>query len=223
MPGRRRRRWGFLLARDGRRPGRLRHRPADSWPGRVGNWPPGWGKIGALTRPSHGPPLRRAAARGLMGSNRWLRNSVVYLLIIIGVIVVVTTILPSLGGGNEKPFTEVVDMAKSNSLARIVVDGNTLTAYPQGQQQQQRAGAVHRPPRLQHRHLYRAGRKRGHRGRADGRHRGVQGLQRVQPFRGAAAELPAADFLRRADSVYDAPGPGQQQPDAELWPQPGAG
>ena len=65
-----------------------------------------------------------------MGSNRWLRNSVVYLLIIIGVIVVVTTILPSLGGGNEKPFTEVVAMAKSNDLARIVVDRNTLTVYP---------------------------------------------------------------------------------------------
>ena len=65
-----------------------------------------------------------------MGSNRWLRNSFVYLLVIIGVIVVLYTLLPSFGGKNEVPLTTVVAMAQHNEIREIIVDGNKLTVVP---------------------------------------------------------------------------------------------
>ena len=65
-----------------------------------------------------------------MGSNRWLRNSFVYVLVIIGVIVVFYTLLPSFGGSNERPLTTVVSMAKNHEIREILVDGKHLTVYP---------------------------------------------------------------------------------------------
>ena len=57
-----------------------------------------------------------------MGNNRWLRNSFVYLMIIIGVIVIFYTLLPSFGGTSEEPLTTVVAMAKNNDIREIVID-----------------------------------------------------------------------------------------------------
>ena len=65
-----------------------------------------------------------------MGSNRWLRNSLVYLLVIIGVIVVFYTFLPSFGGRDERPLTTVVSMAKNHEIREILVDGKKLTVFP---------------------------------------------------------------------------------------------
>ena len=65
-----------------------------------------------------------------MGSNRWLRNSFVYLLVIIGVIVVFYTFLPSFGGRDERPLTTVVSMAKNHEIREILVDGKKLTVFP---------------------------------------------------------------------------------------------
>ena len=65
-----------------------------------------------------------------MGNSRWLRNSFVYLMIIIGVIVIVYTLLPN-WGGNDKPITDVIGMAKSGEIKEIVVDGKKLTVYQQ--------------------------------------------------------------------------------------------
>ena len=67
-----------------------------------------------------------------MGSNRWLRNSFVYLMIIIGVIVIFVTLLPSFGGPSEEPLTTVVAMAKNGDIREIVVDGKKLTVVPRG-------------------------------------------------------------------------------------------
>ena len=67
-----------------------------------------------------------------MGNNRWLRNSMVYLMIIIGVIVIFYTLLPSLGGPSEEPLTTVVAMAKNNDLREIIIDGRKLTVFPRG-------------------------------------------------------------------------------------------
>ena len=66
-----------------------------------------------------------------MGSNRWLRNSFVYLLVIIGVIVIFYTLLPGIGGGNELPITTVISMAKNNEIREIVADGKKLTVMPE--------------------------------------------------------------------------------------------
>ncbi len=67
-----------------------------------------------------------------MGNNRWLRNSFVYLMIIIGVIVIFYTLLPSFGARSEEPLTTVVAMAKNNDIREIVVDGRKLTVFPRG-------------------------------------------------------------------------------------------
>ena len=65
-----------------------------------------------------------------MGNRRWLRNSFVYLMIIIGVIVIFYTLLPGLGGSDDVPFSTVIAMAKSNEIRKIDVDGDKLTVYP---------------------------------------------------------------------------------------------
>ncbi len=65
-----------------------------------------------------------------MGSNRWMRNGFVYLLVIVGVVVIFYTLLPSFGGTTEEPLTTVISMAKANEIREIKVDGEKLTVYP---------------------------------------------------------------------------------------------
>ena len=65
-----------------------------------------------------------------MGNNRWLRNSFVYLMIIIGVIVIFYTMLPSFGAASEEPLTTVIAMAKNDDIREIVIDGRKLTVFP---------------------------------------------------------------------------------------------
>jgi len=67
-----------------------------------------------------------------MGNNRWLRNSFMYLMIIIGVIVIFYTLLPSFGARSEEPLTTVVAMAKNNDIREIVIDGRKITVFPRG-------------------------------------------------------------------------------------------
>ena len=65
-----------------------------------------------------------------MGNNRWLRNGVVYLLVIVGVIVIFYTLLPSFGASSDVPLTTVVAMAKNDEIREIAVDGRKLTITP---------------------------------------------------------------------------------------------
>ena len=65
-----------------------------------------------------------------MGKNRWLRNGVVYLLVIVGMIVIFYTLLPSFGASNDVPLTTVVAMAKNDEIREIAVDGRKLTITP---------------------------------------------------------------------------------------------
>lgn len=65
-----------------------------------------------------------------MGKNRWLRNGVVYLLVIVGVIVIFYTLLPSFGASSDVPLTTVVAMAKNDEIREIAVDGRKLTITP---------------------------------------------------------------------------------------------
>ena len=65
-----------------------------------------------------------------MGNNRWLRNSLVYLLIIVGVIVIFYTLLPTFGASDPVPLTEVVTKAQNNEISEIIVEGQKLTVVP---------------------------------------------------------------------------------------------
>ena len=66
-----------------------------------------------------------------MGNSRWLRNSFVYLMIIIGVIVIFYTLMP-FNSSDERPVSEVIAKAKSGELSKIEVSGDKLTVYPKG-------------------------------------------------------------------------------------------
>lgn len=59
-----------------------------------------------------------------------MRNSFVYLLVIVGVVVIFYTLLPRFGASNELPLTTVVAMAKNNEIREILVDGKKLTVIP---------------------------------------------------------------------------------------------
>ena len=65
-----------------------------------------------------------------MTSNRWVRNSLIYLLIIIGVIVIFYTLLPSFGSSERLALTEVLQQARAGQIERIIVDGEKLTVIP---------------------------------------------------------------------------------------------
>jgi len=65
-----------------------------------------------------------------MRSNRWLRNSLVYVLIVIGVIVILYTLIPSFGDNSELALTEVITKAKNQEISEIIVDGEKLTIIP---------------------------------------------------------------------------------------------
>ena len=65
-----------------------------------------------------------------MGNNRWLRDSLVYLLIIVGVIVVFYTLIPTFGANNELSLTEVITKAQRHEISEIIVEGEKLTIIP---------------------------------------------------------------------------------------------
>ena len=151
-----------------------------------------------------------------MGSNRWLRNGFVYLLVIIGIIVIFYTLLPSFGGSSERPLSTVIAMAKNNDIREIQVDGKKLTVYPNsGEQFTSRISNETDIVGL----LTESGVELGTPRRGRGL---VQRVQRTEKLLRVTAEFPAPDILRRPDPVHDAAGPGQQQPDPELRPEPGA-
>ena len=66
-------------------------------------------------------------------SSRWMRNSFIYLLIIVAVIAIFLTLLSEpLGGSMEIPISEVVSMAVSQDLETIEVRGDRLTVTTVG-------------------------------------------------------------------------------------------
>src|SRR6266480_5273939 len=61
-----------------------------------------------------------------MGS-RWMRNSFVYLLILVAVIAIVVAFFrPSSGSSSKKDLSQVISDAKSGAIEKIEVKGNSL-------------------------------------------------------------------------------------------------
>ena len=67
-----------------------------------------------------------------MTNNRWVRNSLIYLLIIIGVIVIFYTLIPSFGSSERLTLTQVLERSRSGQIKSIIVDGEKLTVIPRG-------------------------------------------------------------------------------------------
>ena len=69
-----------------------------------------------------------------MGSSKWLRNSFVYLLIIIAVVTIFFTIVGNgLSSTEELPLTSVIDMAKQGQIQEIVVQRDKLSIIQGGE------------------------------------------------------------------------------------------
>jgi cell division protease FtsH len=60
---------------------------------------------------------------------KWLRNSFIYLLILVAAIALFLSIFPSTGGKepNERPMSDVIALAKNDKIKKITVEGETLT------------------------------------------------------------------------------------------------
>ena len=64
-----------------------------------------------------------------MVNGRWMKKSFIYLLIIVAVIAIFFTMMGSLGGTEEIPFTQVISLAQAGQIQKIEVDGQNLTIY----------------------------------------------------------------------------------------------
>ena len=69
-----------------------------------------------------------------------MRNSFIYLLIIIAVIAIFFTMLGSFGGTPEMDFSDVVELAKDGHIQKIEVDGEKLTVYRGAEKFESRMG-----------------------------------------------------------------------------------
>ncbi len=75
-----------------------------------------------------------------MGNSRWMRNSFIYLLIIVAVIAIFFTMLGSLGGTEERSFSEIVDWAEEGQVQTIEIQGEKLTVFRGGEKFTSRIG-----------------------------------------------------------------------------------
>ena len=68
-----------------------------------------------------------------MGNTRWMRNSFIYLLIIVAVIAIFFTMMGSIGGTEEMDFSDVLALANEGQIQKIEVQGEKLTVYTGGE------------------------------------------------------------------------------------------
>ncbi len=61
-------------------------------------------------------------------NQKWLRNSFIYLLILVAVVAILFTVFQPSSGGNNTDITSVITMAKKGELKEIQVDGDNVTA-----------------------------------------------------------------------------------------------
>ncbi|HEY8491070.1 MAG TPA: ATP-dependent zinc metalloprotease FtsH [Dehalococcoidia bacterium] len=60
-------------------------------------------------------------------SSRWLRNSFIYLLVLVAIVAIVFSLLQSGDGGQDRPFGEIIEDAKQGEIESIEVQGDSLT------------------------------------------------------------------------------------------------
>ena len=75
-----------------------------------------------------------------MGNSRWMRNSFIYLLIIVAVVAIFFTMVGNFGGTEEMDFSEVLTLAKDGQIQKIEVNGEKLTVFRGGEKFNSRIG-----------------------------------------------------------------------------------
>ena len=70
---------------------------------------------------------------------RWLRNSFIYLLILVAIVAIVFTLLPGGSSTVDRPLTEFIAEAKAGNIENVDVDGRTLTYTLQNEEQTYKA------------------------------------------------------------------------------------
>ena len=82
-------------------------------------------------------------------NNRWMRNSFVYILIIVAVLTIFFTFFQAPSGSDNIPLSQVIQMVKGNQVREIAVNDNTLNVIGiDGQNYRSRKGERHQ--HLQH-------------------------------------------------------------------------
>src|SRR3972149_2172551 len=66
---------------------------------------------------------------------RWLRNSFIYLLILVAIVAIVFTLLPGGSSSVERPLTEFIEDAKAQRVESVEVNGTDLTYRLKGDEQ----------------------------------------------------------------------------------------
>ena len=69
-----------------------------------------------------------------------MRNSFIYLLIIVAVIAIIFTLFKGLGSTERRPFTDVIDWAREGHIQEVVVDGEQITVMRGGEKFKSRIG-----------------------------------------------------------------------------------
>lgn len=67
-------------------------------------------------------------------NSRWLRNSFIYLLIMVAVVAIFYTLFQPSYGDKYTEITTIIDSAKNGQVDRIEVDGDNIIAYTRGDQ-----------------------------------------------------------------------------------------
>ncbi|OGO46593.1 MAG: cell division protein FtsH [Chloroflexi bacterium RBG_16_64_32] len=70
---------------------------------------------------------------------RWLRNSFIYLLILVAIVAIVFTLLPGGSSTVDRPLTEFIAEAKAGNIENVDVDGTTLKYTLQNEEQTYKA------------------------------------------------------------------------------------
>ena len=66
--------------------------------------------------------------------SRWMRNSFIYLLIVVAVLAIFFTLFSDFSGSKEIAISEVIDMAKNGAIETIEVSGDKLTIFTSRQE-----------------------------------------------------------------------------------------
>ncbi len=68
-------------------------------------------------------------------SSRWMRNSFIYLLILVAVVLVVVMVFRPATGAKDVPLSQVIADAQGGNISKVEVQGDDLTVYLKGQQE----------------------------------------------------------------------------------------